>query len=404
MAAIGLQEKGTDSKFASRKFLGKKPSERLFSIFRHFPVLSRLWFQLISQWCDQVIELLVRVDADQSALSRAFLGGQPAGSIVDLRCGLSDPHNKGRTVMLLQFKAGSVIYKPRSGDGEWEWFSFLHKVNALSFLPKLRVARVLRRSGYCWMERIEPSSCEDRRAARRFYRRMGGIMGAAYLLRAADCHRDNVIAAGENPVLIDAEALWHLAPETKAQTPADLLGRTGFLPGSTRRSLQSRSSVLGDSTTGQHVPRIRGQALRAAHYEREIIEGFSRLWRCVLGTKNQRTAFVRRLHRISSRKRRRIYRSTERYAAIARAAIQPGAVRSGIERELLLARLSSRRTVPSTVIHAEIAALKRIDIPYFVRRGKGRMPSYSQGMPANVRQALRRLLVLTRTSSFGRRY
>jgi lantibiotic modifying enzyme len=233
---------------------------------------------------------------------------------------------------------------------------------------------------------------------------MGGIMGAAYLLRAADCHRDNVIAAGEYPFLVDAEALWHLAPEKRAQAPADVLGRTGFLPGSTRRSLQSRSSVLGDATTGQHVPRVRGQALRAAHYEREIIEGFSRLWRCVLGTKNQRAAFVRRLRRISSRKRRRIYRSTERYAAIAQAAIQPGAVRSGIERELLLARLCSRKTVPSTVIHAEIAALKRVDIPYFVRRGKGRMPTYSEGMLADVREALRRLLALTRTSSFERRY
>ena len=69
------------------------------------------------------------------------------GPIVDLRCGLSDPHNEGRTVMLLQFAAGSVIYKPRPGDGEWEWFSFLHGMNALSFHPRLRAARVLRRNG-----------------------------------------------------------------------------------------------------------------------------------------------------------------------------------------------------------------------------------------------------------------
>jgi lantibiotic modifying enzyme len=392
LAAIGLQGKATDSKFGERKFLGARPSERLFSMFRKFPVLSRLWFQLISQWQDQITELLVRLAADRTALSHAFLRGQPVGPIVDLRCGLSDRHNEGRTVMLLQFAAGSVIYKPRPGDGEWEWGALLKWMNAQSFHPRLRPARVLRREGYCWMERIECSSCKDEPAARRFYRRMGGIIGAAYLLRAADCHRDNLIAAGEHPVLVDAEALCHLSSETKAHTPVELLYRTGFLPGSNRRNVQSRSSVLGNATSGQHVPRIRARALRAADYKRKIVDGFCGAWCCVLGTRNRRAAFVRRLRRICSRKRRWIYWPTQTYAAIARASIQPAALRSGIERELLIARLCSRRTVPATVVHAEIDALKRLDVPYFVRRIKGRSPSDQDIVPAKVIEALRRAL------------
>lgn len=392
LAAIALPAKKTGPKFAEHKFLGEKPSERLFSLFRKFPVLAGLWFQLISQWCDKVIELLVRVAAERTALSRAFLGSQTMSPIEDLRCRLSDPHNGGRTVMLLQFRAGSVIYKPRPGDGEWEWFSFLHAMNALSFQPKLRAARVLLRNGYCWMERIEPSSCKDRPAARRFYRRMGGIIGAAFVLRAVDCHRDNIIAAGEHPILVDAEALWYLSSETKAATPVDLLRQTGFLPGSNRRSLQSRSSVLGPATIGQHVPRIRDKALKAAQYEREIVDGFRRAWRCTLGTTNRRAAFIRRLRRICSRKRRWIYRPTETYAAIARASIQPAALRSGIERELLIARLCSRKTVPPAIIHAEIAALKRLDIPYFVRGSKGPVSFEKGSVPAEVIETLRRAL------------
>lgn len=391
LAAIRDPATKTDPKFAERKFLGEKPSERLFSLFRKFPVLAGLWFQLISQWCNQVTELLVRVAAERSALSRAFLGGQPMGPIVDLRGGLSDPHNAGHTVMLLQFRAGSVIYKPRPGDGEWEWFSFLHGMNALSFQPRLRVARVLRRNGYCWMERIEPSPCQDRPAARRFYRRMGGVIGAAYVLRVVDCHRDNIIAAGEHPILVDAEALWHFSRETKAATPVDLFRRTGFLPGSNRQSLQFRSSVLGPATVGQHVPRLRGHALSAAQYEREIVDGFRRAWRCTLGTTNRRAAFIRRLRRICSRKRRWIYRPTETYATIARASIQPAALRSGIERELLIAHLCSRK-MPPAIIHVEIAALKRLDIPYFMRRSKGPL-SFDKGIvPADLIQALRRAL------------
>jgi Domain of unknown function (DUF4135) len=390
LGAIHLREKANDPKFVERRFLGEKPRERLFSLFRKFPVLCRLWSQSISHWRDNATELLVRLGADRTALSRAFLEGQPIGPIVDLRCGLSDPHNEGRTVTLLQFAAGSVIHKPRPGDGEWEWFSFLHGMNTQSFHPRLRAARILRRKGYCWMEWVQCVPCKNKREVRRFYRRMGGIMGAAYLLRAADCHRDNVIAAGEYPILVDAEALAHLSSETKTQTPVDLLYRTGFLPDSNRQSLQSRSSVLGPATNGQHLPRIRARALDAAQYEREVVTGFYRAWHCVLGTKNRRAMFLRRLHRICSRKRRWICWPTEKYARIARASLQPAAVRSGIERDLLIARLCSRRTVPPAIVHAEIVALKRLDIPYFVRRSKDRS-LFDQGtVPTEIIDAVRR--------------
>ncbi|HMG04712.1 MAG TPA: type 2 lanthipeptide synthetase LanM [Chthoniobacterales bacterium] len=370
LTAIGLQKERTSQTFSDHKFLGRKPSDRLFSLFKRFPVLARLWSQLIIQWRDQANELLIRLRADRTALSRALLGGQVTGPIVDLHCGLSDPHNGGRTVMLLRFAAGSAIYKPRSGDSEWEWFSFLKEINARSFQPQLKVARVLRRKRYSWMEWIEPSSCKNKSEARRFYRRMGGIIGAAYLLKATDCHRDNVIASGEHPVLIDAEGLYHFSLERKAETSLDRLRRTGFFPSSDRRSLQSRSSVLRGLAAVKRTATIRGEALDAAEYKEEIVEGFSRAWRCALGTKSGRAALVRRLQRISSRKRRWIYRATEEYAAIMRASIQPAAVRSGIERELLIARLCSRRTAPSSIIHAEINALKRLDIPYLLKRTK----------------------------------
>ena len=387
----GLPPTTTDFGSADRKFLGKKPGERLFSLFRNFPVLLRLWFQLISQWQDQVAELLFRLAADRTALSRAFLRSQPIGPIIDLRCGLSDPHHGGRTVMLLEFAAGSVIYKPRPGDGEWEWFAFLQEMNGL-FRPGLRAARVLRKKGYCWMERVEPAPCADQAAARRFYRRMGGMIGVAYLLRAVDCHRDNIIAAGEYPVLVDAEALWHFTHEPVSESPVDRLSRTGFLPGSNRRSLQSRSSALGGARTGQHVVRIGERTVRPADYQREIIEGFCLAWDCVLGTKHRRAAFVRRVQRIRSRTRRCICRTTETYAAIAQATVQPVVVRSAIERDLLIARLCSRRTVPASIVHAEIEALKRLDIPYCVRRNKAWLLTDGGKVPEEIIAALRRAL------------
>jgi lantibiotic modifying enzyme len=177
----------------------------------------------------------------------------------------------------------------------------------------------------------------------------------------------------------------------KAETSLDRLYRTGFFPCSDRRSLQSRSSVLGGTGEGKHTARIRDEALDAAEYKSEIVEGFCRAWRCVLETPRGGAGLVRRLQRIGSRKGRWICRPTEEYAAIARASIQPAAVRSGIERELLVARLCSRRTAPSSILHAEIAALKRLDVPYFLRNTKDRIALPREVMPCDVREALRQI-------------
>jgi lantibiotic modifying enzyme len=392
LKAIGVSVGSSDPKLRERPFLRDKPSDRLFSLFKKFPVLARLWCILISQWRTQVTEVLSRFRRDRTTLSRAFFGGKLVGPITNILCSLSDPHHHGRTVMQLQFGIDAIIYKPRPGDGEWEWASFLNRMNAQSFWPKLRAGRVLRRKDYCWMEWIEAAPCETRAAARRFYERIGGMIAAAHLLKAVDCHRDNLIGSGEDPVLVDADALWHVSRVTKIQSPGEVLYRTGFFPNSSRQSLQSRSSVLGRITTGKHLARSGDNRPEAARYQREIVKGFSRAWDCVLGTPRRRAAFLRQLRRIRSQRRRWIYRATAKYAGIREASIQPAALRSGIERHRLLARFCRRETVTPAVIQAELNALTRLDIPYFIRSSHGQMPPAPDKAPKEVIKAIREAL------------
>ena len=392
LQALGLPGQKSDQKFVDRRFLGTKPGDRLFPMFQRFPVLADLWSQLISQWRCHAAEIIERFEADRPVLSRVFFGGRPARIIADLRCGLSDSHNNGRTVARLQCEAGSIIYKPRSGIGEWEWFSLLDWMNRHSFQPRLRAARVARRKGYCWMECVKPAWCKDESAARRFYQRMGGMIAAAYLLKAVDCHRENVIAAGECPVLVDVDALWHVSPLTKTQGPADVLYRTGFFPNSKRRSLQSRSSVLGRTTTGNHLAQISGRPVEVTRHTTEIIEGFTNAWHCILGTPSRRAAFLRQVRRIRSQERRWIYWATAKYAAIRRASIQPAVLRSATERCALITRLCSRRFATSTVVEAEINALQRLDIPYFIRSTKESMPPDKSALRRDLSEAIRHAL------------
>ena len=391
MTSIGVATGQREPKMIEEMFLRDKPSHRLFSLFKKFPVLAALWCQSIRQWREHVSEVFSRLAADRRALSQTFFT-KPIHKIVNAHFGLSDRHNSGRTVVHLQFDAGSIIYKPRSGGGEAEWFSLLDWMNRNGFQPKLRTARVLRRKGYYWTEYIEPASCENEAAARRFYERIGGIIAAAHLLKLVDCHRDNLIASGEQPVLVDVDALWHVSPLTKTQSFSDVLYRTGFLPNTNPRSLQSRSSVLGPGTTGKHLPRLAGNPLLAADYQREMARGFVRVWRCLLGTANRRDAFARRLRRICSNERRWIYWATEKYAAIREASIQAGSLRSSVERDLLIRRLCGRDIVSPAVIDAEIRALKQLDIPYFLRKTNERAPSDKLPGPGELIKAIRRVL------------
>jgi lantibiotic modifying enzyme len=390
---------GSDSPTQERIFLRDRPSHRLFALFKRFPVLARLWSLTIRQWRGHIVEVLERSASDRNAIARSFFGKIPAGQIKHLRLGLSDPHDGGRSVTLVEFEGGHVVYKPRSGTNESAWFELLTWMNRHGFQPQLRAARVLQRKNYHWMAYVEAATCENEAAVRRFYTRLGGMIAMAYLLKAVDCHRENVIAAGEYEVLVDVDALWHVSPLTKTQSPVTVLYRTGFFPNSKKRSLQSRSSVLGPATTGKHLPRIAGRPVQASEYAKEIITGFSRAWRCLMGTSCRRAFLSKKLRQIQRQPRRWIYLATEKYAAILHASVSPAVLESEEGRKALITRLCSRSSVKPALIRAEVRALSRLDLPYFVRKTDEVMSAETDAMPSDLVDAIEKTLVSVRKRS-----
>jgi lantibiotic modifying enzyme len=387
-SALGLA--ASEPAVTERMFLRERPGDRLALVFQKFPVLARLWCLTIIQWREHVGEVLERWGRDRSAVSKLFFGKQVPGTVANMQPGLSDPHNRGRTVTLIQFSGGRrVIYKPRSGKSESAWFSLVRWMNRNGFQPKLRSTRLLLRKDYYWMEYVEVASCENEAAVRRFYERMGALIAAAYLMKAVDCHRENVIATGEHPVLVDIDAIWHVSPLTRTQSLTDVLYRTGFFPNSRPASLQSRSSVLGKSRTGKHLARMAGKPVSATLYTNEIIAGFSRAWNCILGTPRRRTAFLRIVRRVRSHRRRWIYRASESYGTALKASVEPGPLRSTAARQALITNICRRRPPTTAVGRAEIAALTRLDLPYFVRKTNHTLPRDKNSPPPELIEAMR---------------
>jgi lantibiotic modifying enzyme len=353
-----------------QKFTGEKPHRRLFQFFLQFPVLARLWSQLICDWSTQVEELLQRFATDRAMISRSWFD-RSALYIVDLQIGLSDPHSGGRTVMLLRFSTGSVIYKPRPGYGEHEWRSFVRRLNKRSGRLKLKAANVLCRRGYCWMEKIDRAPCKTKTALWRFYERLGGTIAAACLLRTVDCHRENLIASGEYPVLIDAEALWH-SHDSRGGTLAADLYHTGFFPTSNvKPTLRFRSGIFIKATLNDRQPP--SNETSAIDCQAELVKGFVDVWQHAAGSLRQHIDLVRKSN-AGKRHVRHIFWPTTNYDRIRLASIQPAAMRCGRERETMIHNLCRRSHVPSAIIRQEVHALTRLDIPYFLRARTRRIP------------------------------
>jgi lantibiotic modifying enzyme len=400
LTSLGFTGGSATSAQVDVKFLRGRPSDRLFLMFIKFPALAGLWSLAIGQWLDHAIEVIRRAEADRHQIARSF-DISLNGPITSLQAGLSDHHDNGRSVTFLRFGQAPVIYKPRSGRTESIWFDFLSLLNRSGFTPKLRIAKMAGNNGYHWMEHIEPSPCESEGQVRRFYKRLGGLLAAAYILKAVDCHRDNLIASGEQPVVVDADALWHVSPLTKTQSAVDLLYRTGFLPNVKPGSLQSRSSILGAARGGTHLPRHASRVGAPRDYIDEITKGFSSAWKCLVGTKECRAGVRAIIRRVAREERRWIYCATETYGAVLRASLQPSALSSQANRKAIIQRLASRGSVAKTVIKAEVEALIRLDLPYFRRMTAESMPPDNLRSSRELTDEIRRALSPRRRSRRG---
>ena len=189
-------------------------------LFDTKPVLLRLVASLIRQWIGATAEFLTRLDADLPELGKTLLDQKEASPIAAVEMGLSDLHNFGRSVYIVRFTDGkSLVYKPKSLAVDVHWANLIAWLNQRGAPVDLRAARVVPRADYGWSEFIVHGDCSNPESAALFFRRAGALVCLCYLLVGSDMHEENMIAAGDHPVLIDLEMLLQAVDPT-AETGA----------------------------------------------------------------------------------------------------------------------------------------------------------------------------------------
>jgi type 2 lantibiotic biosynthesis protein LanM len=366
-----------------------------------YPVLARLLAQATENAGAAGAELLRRYRADRAGIVAGLLGGADPGPLTGVEPGRGDAHGGGRTVAVLTFADGrQVVYKPRPLDAHARFGTLVAELDRHVPGLGLRCGAVLVRPGYGWLEYLPATPCADRPGVDRFYRRLGTLLALLYVSHASDIHCENLIAVGDQPVLVDLETLFHpavahrpVSPDPaalrlessvyrSALLPLLMVGADGVLdmsglggdrdmpmpqpgvdfaaPGTDRmRVVRATTRYPGAANR----PRLDGQDIDPAGHEPALLAGFRAAYRAVLGNRDR---FGELLDAFAGDTVRQIFRPTQLYGRLLDESTHPDVLRDGLDRECTLDLVwaaSAGDPVRTRLAPDEIAELWAGDVP-----------------------------------------
>lgn len=379
-------------------------------LLSEYPVLARQLLICINQWVEVSLEFMERLCCDWPLIQEHFAMGEAPGRLDEVAGGAGDTHRGGRSVMIAIFESGfRIVYKPKSLKIDQHFQELLLWVNDKGCHPPLQTMKVLDRGEYGWVEFVQYQTCETRAELERFFQRHGAYLALLYALNSNDFHYENLIAAGEHPLLIDLETLlqpsFDIFDETQAEFAAEKVMaesvlQVGLLPmrmwssedyigidisglgGMTGQLSPDRLPQLTDVGTDamryirQRVeiagvdnrPSLKGAEVSPNEYVEEIITGFTAMYHLLVAHRDELLAPDGPLERFAYDEIRVLLRPTRTYDQLLSESFHPDLLHDALDRQQFLDRLWVAATVRpylAQVIASEQADLQRGDIPIF---------------------------------------
>jgi type 2 lantibiotic biosynthesis protein LanM len=399
---------------------GATPSERFDSFIARlrdvnyvtallceYPVLARQVAVRLEQWVQFSLEFLRHLCEDWHAICAKFSPHDRPGKLVALR-EVGDRHRLGRSVLIARFEGGmEVVYKPRSLSIDIHFQQLLRWFNARSEMAPFRTLELLDRASHGWVEFVSPRASAVEGDVRRFYERLGGMLAVLHVLHATDVHFENLIAAGDQPVLVDLETLFHSYPTTALGTEGDpapdagILGsvmRVGLLPhrlwadeeykGVELSGLGGEAGQLGPKAApciesgvldqmrivrkrlpilgGRNRPTLGGRPVNVADYAEPLLDGFEYYYRLIQSHRDELLAAEGPISSFSRDEVRVIVRPTQCYAMMLQESFHPDFLRDALERDRFFDRLwfgVPQSPALARIVSAEQEDLWQGDIP-----------------------------------------
>lgn len=375
--------------------------------WQEYPVLLRSLIRVAENREDALLALVDDLASDHAALLDMFFAGADQGRAVRVEMGLGDSHCRGRTVSTVTFASGAqVVYKPRSLAVDSHFYELLNWLNGKNPAIQLRPLKIVCRNDHGWMEFVAYKACHSIDELHRFYQRQGAWLALFYALRGTDIHRENLIACGEHPLVVDLESLFHpRLPRYRgkpglfrafAETLDESVVATGFLPapltgaqfdlsalaGRNRQMTPHRVLQWRDASTDEwhyvrepvelswadHSPQLEGEPAEVARFIDDVMFGFRTCYQVLLRHRDELMHPLGLLTRFRDDRVRVIIRSTQVYGVLLQESYHPDMLRDALERDQLfdeLRRPSENEPFLSEVVPEEQQDLRQGDIPVF---------------------------------------
>lgn len=410
------QIRGKNSQEKYYAFLQNIFQDGLLSFLEKYPVLARLLSTTVEFWVESTAEFLHRLQTDWKIIEQQFSPEKPLQQVVGIKANLSDLHNRGRSALAIKFNTElKLVYKPKDVEMELVYNQIIQWCNNNNAPLPLKVFSVINQEKYGWVEFVEREDCADKDEAHRYYQRAGMILAVVHLLLGSDCHNENLIASGEQPVLIDLETL--LTPRTKIsdelnlETPQSalqliqqqlemsllrtmLLPQKGILPNDsinidlsglgveeyqgvllTLRHINTDAMEFGYETvtieSNANAPKLEGVTLSPLDYLEDLVTGFEKMYRFFIKHQNALLQPDSPLIGLAKQTVRYIFRSTNIYSSILQKSYSPDLLQSGLQYSLgleILGRAFLTSEVMSqrfAILNAERQAMEEGNIPFF---------------------------------------
>lgn len=388
------------------------------AIYQRYPVLARHLAEQARLWRDAVLELLQRLVGDWQDLY-PLLPASPEDELAEISLGEGDRHRGGRSVSILRFASGlRVVYKPRSLGVEAHFQDLLRWLNERGDHPPFRKLWVLDRGTHGWMELVTTQPCSSPAELERFYLRQGAYLALLYALEATDVHAENLIAAGEHPVLVDLECLFHPRHEGTRDLDFEMISRSVLRVGLLPRRIGARVGADGIDLSGlgaeagqlspqgspawadpgtdrmrfvrqprelpgyQNRPTLDGRTVDLLEFQGTLALGFKSLYNFLLCYRYDLTADRGPLRCFEGDEIRILLRPTWSYAQVLEDSFHPDFLRDSLDRDRFFDALWAaewNHPEEARVVESERLDLLAGDIPYFASRPASRDLYNSRG-------------------------
>lgn len=378
-------------------------------LYDEYVELVRVITTRLGYWVDNRVSFAEHALQDEEEIKKLL--GASELEIRDVEFGAGDSHSKGKSVAIVTTSAGKVVYKPRPNALETQFDALVAWINGnVDGLP-VRAATTVGSEDHTWSEFIEHRPLAKGESAEHYVEKIGKLAGLLHVLHATDFHFENVIASGEDPVLVDLEALMHRQEEPgkdgeRLQNVAyDFLAnsvkKVGILPDRIIMHQEEETVAVDVSAVGGKggqdglvaVPTLvdvgtdtmritdqrhqvgdqnnlpiteDGDTVDLLEHESSFIAGFDRVYRAVRDARER--GDLSWLENFREVKVRNILRPTFLYGRLLMKSYHPDFLRSRLDRTLVLSKLlhgHKNRDQRSRIIEAEMNDMLNGDIPIF---------------------------------------